>query len=144
MPTHSNRTRKGLQFVVAVAVLCTAGCSRFADSTTFEEPHTKPDSDFVLRDDQTHHKFSRRIKLAVRVPSGSIVEAFTHEATGGQFDIRSTDPTNVNTDLVHTLTGPVYVEGAKPRDILSVELLEIEAGDWGWMAIIPRLRRPDG
>jgi len=40
-------------------------------------------------------------------------------------------------DLVHTLTGPVYVEGAAPGDVLSVELLEIEAGDWGWMAIIP-------
>jgi acetamidase/formamidase len=35
------------------------------------------------------------------------------------------------------LTGPVYVEGAEPGDILSVELLEIEAGDWAWMAIIP-------
>jgi acetamidase/formamidase len=40
-------------------------------------------------------------------------------------------------DLVHTLTGPVYVEGAEPGDILAVTLLEIEVGDWGWMAIIP-------
>lgn len=40
-------------------------------------------------------------------------------------------------NLVHTLTGPVYVEGAEPGDVLAVELLEIEVGDWGWMAIIP-------
>jgi acetamidase/formamidase len=93
--------------------------------------------DFVVRDDQTHNKFSRRIAPVLRVPSGSVIEAFAHEATGGQFNIRSTDPTDVNMDLVHTLTGPVYVEGAEPGDILSVELLEIEVGDWGWMAIIP-------
>jgi acetamidase/formamidase len=127
--------RKEVQLVVAIAVLCIAGCSRPTETTTGEETHAKPD--FVLRDDQTHNKFSRRIKPVLRVPSGSIVEAFTHEATGGQFNIRSTDPTGVNMDLVHTLTGPVYVEGAEPGDILSVELLEIEAGDWGWMAIIP-------
>jgi acetamidase/formamidase len=40
-------------------------------------------------------------------------------------------------DLVHTLTGPVYVEGAEPGDMLSVELREIEVSDWGRMAIIP-------
>jgi acetamidase/formamidase len=127
--------RKAVQFVAAVAVLCAAGCTRSTDTTAGEEPHAKPD--FVLRDDQTHNKFSRRIKPVLRVPSGSIIEAFTHEATGGQFNIHSTDPADVNMDLVHTLTGPVYVEGAEPGDILSVELLEIEAGDWGWMAIIP-------
>jgi hypothetical protein len=40
--------------------------------------------DFTLRDTQTHNKFSRQIEPAIRVPSGSIIEAFTHEATGGQ------------------------------------------------------------
>jgi acetamidase/formamidase len=124
MLTSPDRLRKAFQLLGVVAVLGAAGCS-----------HLKPD--FVVRDDQTHNKFSRRIEPVLRVPSGSIIEAFAHEATGGQFNIHSTDPTDVNMDLVHTLTGPVYVEGAEPGDILSVELLEIEVGDWGWMAIIP-------
>jgi len=116
-------------------MLSAAGCAHATDTTNSRRPHIKPD--FVLRDDQTHNKFSRRIKPVLRVPSGSIIEAFAHEATGGQFNISSTDPTDVNMDLVHTLTGPVYVEGAERGDILAVELLEIEVGDWGWMAIIP-------
>jgi len=91
----------------------------------------------VLRDDQTHNKFSRRIEPALHAPSGSVIETFTHEATGGQFDIGSSDPTDVDMDRVHTLTGPVYVDGAEPGDVLSVELLDISVGDWGWMAIIP-------
>jgi len=116
-------------------MLGTVGCTSLPETTSSRKPHAKPD--FVLRSDQTHNRFSRRIEPAVRVPSGSIIEAFAHEATGGQFTIDSTDPTDVNMDLVHTLTGPVYVEGAERGDILAVDLLEIEASDWGWMADIP-------
>jgi len=116
-------------------VLGAAGCGYPTDAAKSGGPRIEPD--FVVRDDQTHTKFSRRIEPVLRVPSSSVIEAFAHEATGGQFNIGSTDPTDVNMDLVHTLTGPVYVEGAEPGDILSVELLEIEVGEWGWMAIIP-------
>jgi len=52
------------------AALCTAGCGGSTETTTGEKPHPKPD--FVLRDDQTHNKFSRRITPVVRVPSVSI------------------------------------------------------------------------
>lgn len=135
MPTSLSRIPQVAQLVAIVVMLGTVGCSSLTETTRSREPHARPD--FVLRNDQTHNKFSRRIEPAVRVPSGSIIEAFAHEATGGQFNIGSTDPTDVNMDLVHTLTGPVYVEGAETGDILAVELLEIEPGDWGWMAIIP-------
>jgi Acetamidase/Formamidase family len=130
MPTSPSRLRQVFQLLQVVAVLGATGCGHPP------EPMRSPESvkaDFVLRDDQTHNKFSRRIKPALRAPSGSIIEAFAHEATGGQFNIGSADPTDVNMDLVHTLTGPVYVEGAEPGDILSVKLLEIETGDWGWI-----------
>jgi acetamidase/formamidase len=127
--------RTVVPIAVAMMVLCAAGCSPSTKPTDSRKPGFKPD--FVLRDSQTHNKFSRRIQPALRVPSGSVIEAFAHEATGGQFNIKSSDPTAVNMDLVHTLTGPLYVEGAEPGDVLAVELLEIEVGEWGWMAIIP-------
>ncbi|RMF67996.1 MAG: acetamidase, partial [Calditrichaeota bacterium] len=44
---------------------------------------------------------------------------------------------NVKFDPIHPLTGPVYVEGAEPGDILAVKLLKIEVGDWGWAGIFP-------
>ncbi len=96
--------------------------------------------DFTLTRDQTHNTFSRAIEPAARVPSGSVIEAFTHEAAGGQFDIDSTveDLGQVDWDKVHTLTGPVYVDGAEPGDMLAVELLEIEPADWGWMGVDPQ------
>lgn len=129
---------------VAVFVLA-LGVAACADTPTNSMEQTAPteeariEPDFVLGAEHTHNKFSRAIPPAIRVPSGSIVEAYTQEATGGQLDTESTvdDLMNVDLDLVHALTGPVYVEGAEPGDVLAVRLLEIEADDWGWMAIFP-------
>ena len=62
-----------------------------------------------------------------------------YEATGHQLDLGSTasDWEKVNADLIHALTGPVYVEGAGVGDVLAVTLHEIELGDWAWSAIVP-------
>ena len=98
-----------------------------------------PKPDFIISNDQTHNKFSRTIPPAIRVPNGSVIEAYTHEATGGQLNINSTldDLENLDFDKIHTLTGPIYIEGAEVGDVLAVELLEIEAGDWGWTIMDP-------
>jgi acetamidase/formamidase len=68
-----------------------------------------------------------------------VIEAFTHEATGGQLNIDSTvdDFESVDMDRVHTLTGPIYVDDAEVGDVLAVELLEFEPGDWAWTGMSP-------
>ena len=114
-----------------------AGCSAETPEKIVDTPALTPD--FVLTNEQTHTKFSRAIEPAVRVPSGSVIEVFTHEATGGQVTPTSTvdDAASIDWDRIHTLTGPVYVEGAEPGDVLAVRLLELEPADWGWMEIHP-------
>ena len=126
-----------LSVLFACLAVFLAGCSAESPEKIADTPALKPD--FVLTKDQTHDKFSRLIQPAVRVPSGSIIEAFTHEATGGQITPTSTleDAARVDMDKVHTLTGPVYVEGAAPGDVLAVRLIELEPADWGWMEIHP-------
>ena len=132
-----NRTLLQITSLFVATSICSAACTDVSNKNEVTQASSRPD--FTLRSDQTHNKFSRRIEPAITVPSGSIIEAFTHEATGGQFDIEShvEDLVNIDMDRVHTLTGPVFVEGAEPGDVLAVELIEIEPGDWGWMAIIP-------
>lgn len=121
----------------ACLVALAAGCSAKTPESSVATPAPTPD--FVLTKDQNHTRFSRVIEPVVRVPSGSVIEAFTHEATGGQFQPGSTAETihSVDMDRVHTLTGPVYVEDAEPGDVLSVRLIELEPADWGWMAVVP-------
>ena len=38
---------------------------------------------------------------------------------------------------VNPVSGPLFVKGARPGDVLVVELLEFKPRDWGWTAIIP-------
>jgi acetamidase/formamidase len=38
---------------------------------------------------------------------------------------------------VNPITGPVFVRGAAPGDVLAVEILELRPKTWGWTAIIP-------
>ena len=40
--------------------------------------------------------------------------------------------------IAHPLTGPVWVEGAQPGDLLEVDILAHEHDDFGWTAIWPR------
>lgn len=125
---------KGVLIVGLVAALW--GCT---NEDAENSAPTKPVPDFIIGTNQTHNKFSRAIPPAITVPSGSLIEAFTHEATGGQLNVDSTieDLANVDMSRVHTLTGPIYVEGAGPGDVLAVELIELEPGDWGWTAMTP-------
>jgi acetamidase/formamidase len=104
-----------------------------------EQDLSVPSPDYTLTSEQTHNKFSSTIEPVLRVPSGSIIEVFTEEASDQQLQLDSDekDLMNISFDPVHPLTGPVYVEDAKPGDILAVKLHEIEIGDWGWTAIFP-------
>jgi acetamidase/formamidase len=98
-----------------------------------------PKAEFTISAEKNHNKFSSAIPYQIKVPDGSIVEAFTKEATGGQLNINSTldDFNRVDMDKVHTLTGPIYVEGAEAGDVLAVEILDLEPGDWGWTGMGP-------
>lgn len=98
-----------------------------------------PEPEYFLTQDQTHNKFSRAIPPVLKVPSGAVIEVYTEEATDKQISINSTvkDVLNLKFDPIHPLTGPVYVEGAKPGDVLAVTLHTIEIGDWGFTAIAP-------
>ena len=100
---------------------------------------TVPEPQYTLSDESTHNKFSSAIPAALQVPSGAVVEVFTHEATGGQLDVDSSaeDMAKVDMDRVHTLTGPIHVEGAEPGDVLAVTFHDLEVRGWGWTSHSP-------
>ena len=76
---------------------------------------------------------------ALEIESGEIVELEAADASGGQLSDRSTaaDVAGMDFGQVNPITGPVYVRGAEPDDVLAVEILELRPRSWGWTAIIP-------
>jgi len=75
----------------------------------------------------------------LEVESGEIVEFEAADASGGQLTRGSsaTDVAALDFERVNPITGPVFVRGAQPGDVLAVDILELRPHDWGWTAIIP-------
>ena len=115
------------------------GCNEKANVNQLVVTESIPEPDFTISVEKNHNKFSNSIPYQIKVPNGSVVEAYTKEATGGQLNVNSTldDFDKVDMDKVHTLTGPIYVEEAEVGDVLAVELLDLEPGDWGWTGMGP-------
>jgi acetamidase/formamidase len=40
---------------------------------------------------------------------------------------------------IHALTGPIFVEGAEPGDVLQIDVLEVAQQGWGWSSVITGL-----
>lgn len=120
-------------------LLCLSAASLLSCTIEIENPKNIPEPEYFLTRDQTHNKFSRDIPAVLKVPSGAVLQVETEEATDKQLNINSTseDVLNIAFDPIHPLTGPVYVEGAEPGDVLAVTLHKIELGDWAWSGVFP-------
>lgn len=76
-------------------------------------------------------------KPAARVAAGETVTFETVDCFGGQMTEEGTEIGALDWNRINPATGPVWVEDAKPGDILKVEIQRIETGDMGIMAALP-------
>jgi formamidase len=86
-----------------------------------------------------HNRWHPGIPPVVRCDPGDEVVMETRDALDGQIGPAATAETvgAANLDVVHPLTGPVYVEGAQPGDLLEVEILEVIPDSFGFTAQVP-------
>jgi acetamidase/formamidase len=75
----------------------------------------------------------------LEIESGDAVQLEAADASGSQLtrEARAADVAALDFERVNPITGPVFVRGARPGDVLAVEILELLPHDWGWTAIIP-------
>ncbi len=99
------------------------------------------DRSVPLTDEPTsgHNRWHPDIPPLVTCQPGDEVEMETRDAFDGQFtrDTTAEDVGNVNLDFVHPLTGPVFVEGAEPGDLLVVDILEVAPQPFAYTAQVP-------
>jgi formamidase len=86
-----------------------------------------------------HNRWHPDIPPILRVDQGDRVVLETRDALDGQVTARSTaaDVGKVNLNVVHPLTGPVYVNGAEPGDLLEIKILQVEPASFGFTVQIP-------
>src|SRR5438876_3894970 len=96
-----------------------------------------------LRDQPTtgHNRFHPDIPPLVTVDEGEEVVLATRDGVDGQFGPPTTeaDMAAVESTAIHPLTGPVFVEGARPGDALEIEFLDIVPQPHAFTAIVPGL-----
>ncbi|HEX6254220.1 MAG TPA: acetamidase/formamidase family protein [Euzebyales bacterium] len=86
-----------------------------------------------------HNRWHPDVPPAVRCDPGDEVVMDTRDALDGQITSDATVDDVANADLgpVHPLTGPVYVEGAEPGDLLVVDVVDVTPADFGFTVQIP-------
>ncbi|MFM9105522.1 MAG: acetamidase/formamidase family protein [Chloroflexota bacterium] len=87
---------------------------------------------------RSHGAFRPDIPPALRVRPGEIVTfETTAEPVERLFAAGDRWLEVLDVDAVNVVTGPVYIEGVAPGDAVSVEILDVTPGPWGWNASIP-------
>lgn len=91
--------------------------------------------------------FTLKKKPVVKVKSGDIVSLQTWNSCLHEMVFNQTTPAGVadfykKHDIqtrrgMHTVTGPVYIEGAEPGDVLEIRILDIKLSDWGYNFLSP-------
>jgi formamidase len=86
-----------------------------------------------------HNRWHPDIPPALECDPGDEVILETRDAFDGQMGLEATLETvrSPNLNVVHPLTGPVYVRGAEPGDLLDVEILDVDPDDYGFTVQVP-------
>jgi len=94
---------------------------------------------YTLHDCERHCAWDNSIPPALRIASGEEVTLEMMEASDGQISLNSnvSDVEHLDSSRANPVTGPIYIEDAKPGDALKVTICDLMPSGWGWTANIP-------
>ena len=86
-----------------------------------------------------HNRWHPDISPIVEVEQHENIVIETRDASDGQVTSETTasDFEAMDQNVSHPLTGPVYVKGAEPGDLLEVEYVEVFPQPYGWTRFRP-------
>jgi acetamidase/formamidase len=98
-------------------------------------------TEHVLSAEPTHSVWDRSLPPRLRIEPGDSVSFECVDASGGQVQTGMTTAELLTIDRtrIHALTGPVWVEGAEPGDVLQIDVLSTRHAGWGWSSVIEGL-----
>lgn len=86
---------------------------------------------------QVFYAFSPELEPVVRVGQDEEVVLETHDCFQGQLQSENDLIDQLDWNHVNPATGPVYIEGVKPGDVLRVDLLKVDVAERSTMVTIP-------
>ena len=92
-----------------------------------------------VRPEAFNYVWDQAIPPALEIEPGEVVALHARDASDEQIrpDSTAADVAGIDLSHVNPVSGPVFVKGARPGDVLAIEMVELKASGWGWTAIIP-------
>ena len=125
-----------LVFTILPSVFASADTT---DSTWMKKVELKKTGTHCIDDKNCFNRYHPKIPPAAKADPGDMIILHTRDALDAEFRLDSTadDLATFDLGLVHPMTGPVYINGAKRGDALEVELIDIAPDEYGYTVIIP-------
>ena len=91
-----------------------------------------------LKADPTHSRWNRALTPRLHIAPGDTVHMECVDSSGAQCHASMTlaEYLKIDRDKIHALTGPIFVNGAEPGDVLQVDVVEVAHKGWGWTSVV--------
>jgi len=98
-------------------------------------------AEHVLSAEPTHSRWNRALAPRLVIAPGDTVHLECVDSSGAQVKPGMTvdEFLKIDRGRIHALTGPIFVRGAEPGDVLQVDVLEVAHRGWGWSSVITGL-----
>ncbi|NLJ97715.1 MAG: acetamidase/formamidase family protein [Tissierellia bacterium] len=91
----------------------------------------------IISGDKVIYRFSPDMKAIESILPGDTIVVETNDCFFQQIVSEEQILEEVDYDRLNPATGPIYVEGAEPGDLLQVKILSIDIGEKGVAAVVP-------
>jgi len=127
---------------LAVCGLALASPAALADTTDVRWQNrviVAKSGDHCADDPNCMNRYHPAIPMIANADPGAYIVFETRDAldTDLTLDSNADDLAAVDLNLVHPMTGPVRINGAKRGDVLAVTLVDIEPDEFGYTLIVP-------
>jgi acetamidase/formamidase len=98
-------------------------------------------TEHILSAEPTHSVWDRSLAPRLRIEPGDEVQIECVDASGGQVHpgMTTAEYLAIDRTRIHALTGPIWVEGAEPGDVLQIDILSTRHASWGWSSVLAGL-----
>ena len=83
------------------------------------------------------YKFTHNMSHIETISSGDMIKVETNDCFFQQIFREDQVLTEIDYDRLNPATGPIYVEGAEPGDLLQVKIISIDVMNKGVAAVVP-------
>lgn len=95
--------------------------------------------DHCVDDPNCFNRYHPDIPTVVSAKPGDMIIYHTRDALDTDLTLNSNadDLAAVDLNLIHPMTGPVHIEGAKRGDVVAITLVDIVPDEYGYTVIVP-------